>query len=118
MSSFALTALCAKSFRNIDSLSLSLSAEINLFVGDNGHGKTNILEAIALACSLRPMQSLTNTDLIQSGKANAQISASFSDHDINIEITSAGKKAKAQGQNITSDTAKSPNASVGVFYSA
>lgn len=102
MSSFALMALCAKSFRNIDSLSLDLSPEINLFVGDNGQGKTNILEAIALACSLRPMQSLSNTDLIQAGKPDAQIFASFSDHEISIEISHLGKKAKAKGQNITS----------------
>ena len=102
MSSFALTTLCAKSFRNIDSLSLSLDPQINLFVGDNGQGKTNILEAIAIACSLRPLQSLSNIDLIQQGKVDAHIFASFSDHEISVEISPLGKKAKTKGQNITS----------------
>jgi DNA replication and repair protein RecF len=48
------------------------------------------------------MQSLSNTDLIQSGKDKAQIFASFSDHEISIEISALGKKAKSKEKNITS----------------
>ena len=33
-------------FRNYTSLSLDLNPRLNIFVGENGMGKTNILEAI------------------------------------------------------------------------
>lgn len=41
-----LTALRAADFRNFSTLSLSFDPNLNLFVGHNGQGKTNLLEAI------------------------------------------------------------------------
>ena len=35
-------------FRNYPELELSFNAKFNYIYGDNGHGKTNILEAISL----------------------------------------------------------------------
>jgi DNA replication and repair protein RecF len=35
-------------FRNLTDFQLELSAGVNLFHGENGHGKTNLLEAVAL----------------------------------------------------------------------
>lgn len=40
-------------FRNYERLALSFSAEINCFTGNNGEGKTNILEAIQYLCTTR-----------------------------------------------------------------
>ena len=40
-----------KNFRNYDELVIELNKDINVFVGDNAQGKTNILEAIYY-CSL------------------------------------------------------------------
>jgi len=40
--------LVIKNFRNIEDLELSLNPRINVFVGQNGHGKTNLLEALYL----------------------------------------------------------------------
>lgn len=94
MSSFALQEIQATNFRNINYLGLKLNSGLNLFIGDNGHGKTNILEAIAMACSLRPMQSLSNSDLIQQHQAQAHIAAVFCDHHIAIDILQKGKKAR------------------------
>jgi len=84
-----------KMFRNINETRLSFGRGHNLLVGPNGHGKTNCLEAIALACSLRPMQSLKNLDLIKLDEPAATIVASFTDHRrIEIEILPAGKRAR------------------------
>lgn len=94
MSSFALQELHATNFRNINHLCLNVSPGLNLFIGDNGQGKTNVLEAIAIACSLRPMQSLSNSDLIQQHQAQAHIAATFCDHHIAITILPTGKKAR------------------------
>lgn len=41
-----LTALRAADFRNFSTLSLSFDPNLNLFIGHNGQGKTNLLEAI------------------------------------------------------------------------
>lgn len=45
--------LSLRSFRNYESCELSLGEGINLFVGRNGSGKTNILEALAISSLTR-----------------------------------------------------------------
>lgn len=44
----AINSLSITQFRNIDSLRLQLSPEINIFYGSNGSGKTSLLEAVHL----------------------------------------------------------------------
>ena len=38
-----------RDFRNYESLDLSLNPNINVFIGDNAQGKTNLLESILLS---------------------------------------------------------------------
>ena len=94
--------LVIKNFRNISELGIDLSPHLNLFVGQNGQGKTNCLHAIALACSLRPLQSLQNTDLIKHEQNRAELLAQFSDFSLSLEIGPQGKKANIDGKNIKS----------------
>lgn len=92
-----LKTLFVKDFRNIAELSLQLGEGHHLFIGHNGHGKTNCLEAIALACSLKPMQSLQNAELIRFGTEHAKIIAGFDGlHaiDVDVDVLPRGKKAK------------------------
>lgn len=89
-------------FRNISEMNLVFNDGINLFIGDNGQGKTNCLEAIALACSLRPMQSLNNSDLIKIDHQQALIKAAFKNFTIGLDIRSQGKKATLNGKGIRS----------------
>ena len=42
--------LSVNGFRNISLLDVDFSAGVNIFVGDNGSGKTNLLEAIHVLC--------------------------------------------------------------------
>lgn len=42
-----------RNFRNIESLDLSPSAGVNLFLGSNGQGKTSILESIGILSQMR-----------------------------------------------------------------
>ncbi len=47
-----------KNFRNIDSLRISFNKGLNFFIGENGHGKTNLLETLYLSInggSFRPV---------------------------------------------------------------
>lgn len=92
-----LTTLRARNFRNLRDTTLNFGPEINLIIGDNGQGKTNCLEAIALSCSLRPMQSLGNQDLIENAYPASHLHASFlgdNISEITIDILPRGKKAQ------------------------
>lgn len=97
--------LVVKSFRNLRELSLTFSPGHNLFVGNNGHGKTNCLEAIAIACSLKPLQSLQNADLINFNAEHAKILGHFHGAlkmNIDVDIFVKGKKARLNEQSLKS----------------
>lgn len=96
-----LSHLYVKDFRNLGELDLSFSPKSNLLVGKNGHGKTNCLEAIALSCSLKPLQPLKNAEMIRFEQELSTINATFSHNyslTVDIEIHQAGKKAKINGK--------------------
>lgn len=63
----ALTALAVRDFRNIERAELEIPADGIAIVGDNGHGKTNLLEAIAYLELLRSMRSVRDRDLVRFG---------------------------------------------------
>lgn len=70
-------ALSLKQFRNIQQETLNFGDHLNVFVGDNGQGKTNILEAIVFLSSGRSFRVNDDTLLIQSGLEFAEINASI-----------------------------------------
>lgn len=55
-------------FRNYESLALSFSEEINCFTGNNGEGKTNILEAIQYLCMTRGWQAKNEKFALKEGE--------------------------------------------------
>ena len=55
-------------FKNIESEDLSLSAGINCFVGDNGAGKTNILESIYVLAITKSHRAYIDKNLINNSK--------------------------------------------------
>lgn len=57
-----------KNFRNIESMSLQPDPGINLFYGSNAQGKTNILEAVCLACTTRSHRGSRDRDIIRIGQ--------------------------------------------------
>lgn len=85
-------------FRNLQSQTLIPHPKLNVFFGHNGQGKTNLLEAIALGLSLRPLRSLQQTsDLIQQGQVESAIHLNLdlpSQNRIALAIHPNGKKAK------------------------
>ena len=60
-------------FRNYSELSLDLSFGINIFIGDNGVGKTNILEAIYVLSLTKSNRYGTINDLIKHDNLSAKI---------------------------------------------
>ena len=51
-------------FRNYRSLSLELNATINIFVGNNAQGKTNLLESIFLLAMGKSFRAVKEKELI------------------------------------------------------
>lgn len=65
--------LSLDSFRNYDSLSLSFETGVTVFIGRNGQGKTNIVEAVNFASSLSSHRVQTLDALIKEGTDRAVI---------------------------------------------
>ncbi len=84
-------------FRNYKSLSLNFSKNINLFVGDNGEGKTNVLESIYLLSYGKSHRTRKDRELIEWNSDYLYIGAHFNtarlDKFIEFKISKDGKKA-------------------------
>ncbi len=66
-------------FRNIHSAEVEFSDGVNILVGENAQGKTNLLEAIFYASVGRSFRSATSPQLIKFGQESAQISLDYKD---------------------------------------
>ncbi len=62
-----------RNFRNYEALSLEFDAGVNLIVGDNAQGKTNLLEAIGYLGSGKSFRAQKNGELIRFGADFADI---------------------------------------------
>ena len=85
-----------KDFRNYRELKVSFSDRVNIFLGNNAQGKTNLLESIYLNAMARSFKSVKDRELIRFGEEFCRIrSKSVSDgqeQDTEIVITGDGKK--------------------------
>lgn len=68
-------ALQLANVRNLAASTIIPSPRFNVIAGENGHGKTNVLEAIYLAGTLRSFRTQRTTELIAWGETAAQVSA-------------------------------------------
>lgn len=62
-------------FRNLERVDLDLPTEGIAIVGDNGHGKTNLLEAITYLQTLRSVRGARDSELTRFGAAGFHLSA-------------------------------------------
>lgn len=68
-----------KNFRNIEEAELSFDPGINLLVGKNAEGKTNLLEAIGFSAIGKSFRTQHEEDLIRFGADLSELSLDFSD---------------------------------------
>ena len=86
-------------FRNLAFVEALLAPGMTVFVGSNGQGKTNLLDAISLALQLRPLRAVRQTsDLIQFGQTHARIQGEFDNTQVQVDLTPDGKKVKINGK--------------------
>ncbi len=71
--------LTISNLRNIEKMSLQLAEGINLFVGENGSGKTSVLEAIYLLALGRSFRTRTLKNIIKFGENESLVIAKMND---------------------------------------
>ena len=60
--------LVLKNYRNYDELNVSFNSKLNIIIGNNAQGKTNILESIYLLSSTKSFLSVYDKNLIKNGE--------------------------------------------------
>ncbi len=70
-----------KNFRNIEHIELEPVNGINVIYGENGHGKTNIIESIWLFTGCNSFRTRKNTELIKKDTAFSEINMDFFAYD-------------------------------------
>lgn len=73
-------------FRNYEQLELRLKPGFNIFVGKNGQGKTNLVEAIAYFAVLGSHRVTTDAPLVRSGADFAFMKADFAHEERQIQL--------------------------------
>ncbi len=75
-------------FRSYRAVELDLPAGVTTFVGANGQGKTNLVEAIGYACSLRSHRVATDAPLVRQGAERAviRVHADRSGREVVVEL--------------------------------
>jgi len=85
-----------KNFRGYYSLSSNFSSGINVFVGKNASGKTNLLEAIHYLSFAKSFRNVEDKELIKKDAKSAIINASIVENNIktniDVQIEEKGKK--------------------------
>lgn len=76
-----LQTLILHDFRNYAEQTFSFDRNIVVFVGQNGRGKTNVLEAISVLSVGKSWRETVSTDLIRNGADSAQIQAKLQSGD-------------------------------------
>lgn len=87
-----------KNYRNYEALNLQFSPDINIFVGNNAQGKTNILESLYVAAMTSSHRTNRLEDLIEFGHKNAEIDVEVEKKNttlpLSLSLSSKGRVAK------------------------
>ncbi len=110
-SSVRVDQLVLTSFRNYERATLALPTEGAALLGDNGHGKTNLLEAIYYLELFRSARGARDRDLVRFGDAGFHVSATLHGSPRNAMSVSAGFDATTQKKKVSIDGVEVPRLS-------
>lgn len=101
-----LISLDLTAFRNIAAAHLRPGPYLNLVIGANGQGKTNLVEAIAFLSWLRSFRTSRSADLVARGAARAllraQIEGPQGRHEVSVEVGPGFRKVAVDGHPVRS----------------
>ena len=87
-----------RDYRNYETLDLSFSPEINVFIGENAQGKTNIMESLYVLSMAKSHRTANDKELIRwnadYGKIKADVFRKYGKLPLEITLSKKGKKAK------------------------
>ena len=91
-----ITELNLSNFRNYENINLKFSDNINIFIGNNGEGKTNILESIYVLALTKSHRAYLDKNLILDGQVYTKIKANINKNNKNYKfellLNQKGKK--------------------------
>jgi DNA replication and repair protein RecF len=89
-------------FRNIAAAHLAPSPRATILVGENGQGKTNLLEAVYFACTLKPLRAARLSELVRFGAGRATVAADVEGpggvRRVSVEVAPGGRTAFLDGK--------------------
>jgi DNA replication and repair protein RecF len=95
-------ALDARGVRNLEPLRLEPAPRFNVFHGDNGQGKTNLLEAIYVVAALRSFRTARLAELVRVGADEARLTARVAragiEHVHELTLTPTGRRVRLDGK--------------------
>lgn len=90
------TQIQLSNYRNLAQQKVVLGDGLNIFVGDNAQGKTNLVESVYLCCIGKSPRTDKDKDLVCWGQQNAFVKVNYNcrygDGDISFDIKTQGKK--------------------------
>ena len=113
--------LAAEGWRNLEPLSLRPGERLSVLFGDNGQGKTNVIEAAYYLAALRSFRTTHAEDLIQRGAAGgrarlrAELSHRGLERRFEIDLGPAGRIARLDGKLVRGTAAALGAVSVVLF---
>lgn len=100
-------ALVAEHVRNLLPLQLEPRERFNVFIGDNGQGKTNLLEAIFVVATLRSFRTSKLADLVAFGNEGAKLGARVLREQLTrvyeVEISAGSRPGSRAGRTVRLD---------------
>jgi DNA replication and repair protein RecF len=97
--------LWIKNFRNFSEATVKFSPKVNIFIGENGQGKTNLLEALYVLTRGQSFRYADNENLIHKGSHEAFLKAKALhgelDYDLQLSILRSKKNHLLNGKKAT-----------------
>ena len=115
-----ISSLKISNFRNYDLLKLDLNPNMNIIIGNNGQGKTNLLESIYVLGLTKSHRSFIDNNLIKQNEKICKIKGDLVKNDMTskLEIVLENKKKnlKIDNNNINKNSDYISNMNIIIFY--
>jgi len=97
-----LVSLQIERFRNLARVALEPSPRATVLVGENGQGKTNLLEAVFFLATLKPLRATRLAELVQFGEPSARVAGDFDGpggiRRVEVRVEAGGRTALLDGK--------------------